>query len=246
MPKTRVAVVDDHPLVRAGLRALLEGQADLEVAWDAERIDQARQHLKAVPVDVMLLDLEFRDGSGLDLLREVSGSVPVLVITSHTTEAWAITAMRLGARGYLRKTAAPGTVLAAVRCLAEGGSMLEPELARQLADAARLPLDATPAFAQLSARELEVLRLVALALPNDAIARQLSVSEKTVKTHVSALLSKLNVVDRTGAAVLAWRLGLVRDEVAQPSGEAPQRQDERRRARGELEPEPVSSRTRQR
>lgn len=212
MTKARVFIVDDHPLVRGGLRALVDATADLQWVGEAADATAAVERLGQQPVDVVVLDLELPGQNGLELLARFPAGVRVLVLTSHTADAWAFGAMRAGALGFITKAAPPATVLAAIRAVAAGASFLDAALARKLAASARLPLDVAPAELQLSPREFEVLRLIGRARTNENIATALGLSEKTVKAHVSALLSKLGVSDRTEAAVLAWKLQVVRDD----------------------------------
>jgi DNA-binding NarL/FixJ family response regulator len=206
----RVLIADDHPVVRQGLRTYLELQPDIEVAGEAgSGIDAAAQAERLAP-DVVLLDMVMPEGDGLEALRRIrsgGGAPRVVVLTSFPADDRVVEAMRAGAAGYLLKDAQPAELLAAIRSAHSGGSPLHPEAAARLVgEVRRLP---AAAAAELTAREREVLELVARGMPNKAIALRLSLSEKTVKAHVSAVLRKLDVTDRTQAALKAVRERLV-------------------------------------
>jgi len=210
--KVRVFIVDDHALVRAGLRTLIESTTDLEWVGEAPDAATTLAGVAATGAEVLVLDLELPGQNGLELLPRLPRSLRVLVLTSHSSETWAFAALRAGALGFVTKVSPPATVLTAIRAVAVGASFLEAALAQKLAHAARLPLDRVPPELQLSPREFEVFRLIGRALTNERIAEQLELSEKTVKAHVSTVLSKLGVSDRTEAAVMAWKLRVVRDD----------------------------------
>jgi DNA-binding NarL/FixJ family response regulator len=205
----RVLIADDHPVVRQGLRTYLELQPDIEVAGEAGGgIDAAAQAERLAP-DVVLLDMVMPEGDGLEALRRIrtgQGTPRVVVLTSFPADDRVVAAMRAGAAGYLLKDAQPAELLAAIRSAHSGGSPMHPEAAARLVGELRRPPDAA---AELTAREREVLELVARGMPNKAIALRLSLSEKTVKAHVSAILRKLDVTDRTQAALKAVRERLV-------------------------------------
>ncbi len=205
----RVLIADDHPVVRQGLRTYLELQPDIEVAGEAgSGIDAAAQAERLAP-DVVLLDMVMPDGGGLEALRRIGsgdGTPRVVVLTSFPADDRVVEAMRAGAAGYLLKDAQPAELLAAIRSAHSGGSPLHPAAAARLVGEVRRP---PAAAAELTAREREVLELIARGMPNKAIALRLSLSEKTVKAHVSAVLRKLDVTDRTQAALKAVRERLV-------------------------------------
>jgi DNA-binding NarL/FixJ family response regulator len=205
----RVLIADDHPVVRQGLRTYLELQPDIEIAGEAGGGVEAAAQAKRLAPDVVLLDMVMPDGDGLEALRRIGsgrGTPRVVVLTSFPADDRVVEAMRAGAAGYLLKDAQPAELLAAIRSAHSGGSPLHPQAAARLVGELRRPPDAG---ADLTAREREVLGLIARGLPNKAIALRLSLSEKTVKTHVSAILRKLDVTDRTQAALKAVREGLV-------------------------------------
>ena len=204
----RVLIADDHPVVRQGLRTYLELQADIVIAGEAGGGIEAAAEAKRLAPDVVLLDMVMPEGDGIEALRRIGsgpGSPRVIVLTSFAEDGRVVDAMRAGAAGYLLKDAQPAELLAAIRAAHAGGSPLHPDAAAELVGELRRP----PAGPGLTAREREVLELLARGMPNKAIALRLSLSEKTVKAHVSAILRKLDVTDRTQAALRAVRERLV-------------------------------------
>jgi len=208
----RVLIADDHPVVRQGLRTYLELQPDIEVAGEAGGGIEAAAQAERLAPDVVLLDMVMPDGDGLEALRRIragAGSPRVVMLTSFPADERVVEAMRAGAAGYLLKDAQPSELLAAIRSAHAGGAPLHPDAAARVVGELRRPQTAAP---ELTALERDVLTLIARGMPNKAIAQQLSLSEKTVKTHVSAILRKLDVTDRTQAALRAVREHLVDDE----------------------------------
>jgi DNA-binding NarL/FixJ family response regulator len=207
--KIRVLIADDHPVVRQGLRAFLELQPDIAVAGEAGDGEQAARLAAELDPDVVLLDLVMPGTDGvtaLELMAEAKVAAKVLVVTSFGETRTVVPAIRAGARGYVSKEVEPSALAAAIRAVAAGHVLLGPEIAAELLRPA--PADAGPgAEPQLTAREREVLELIARGRSNREIARALTVSEKTVKTHVSNVLMKLGVADRTQAALWAVRHG---------------------------------------
>ena len=205
----RVLIADDHPVVRQGLRTYLELQPDIEVAGEAGGGIEAAAQAERLAPDVVLLDMVMPGGDGLEALRRIragAGSPRVVMLTSFPADERVVEAMRAGAAGYLLKDAQPSELLAAIRSAHAGGAPLHPDAAARVLGALRRPPAAAP---ELTARERDVLTLVARGMANKAIAQQLSLSEKTVKAHVSAILRKLDVTDRTQAALRAVREHLV-------------------------------------
>jgi DNA-binding NarL/FixJ family response regulator len=202
----RVLIVDDHPAVRRGLRAFLELSDGIEVVGEAADGETAVELVAATAPDVVLLDLVLPglDGVGvLRQLRERGSPARVLVVTSFTAGGSVLPALRAGARGYLAKDVDPPALVAAVRSVHAGHLLLAPGTAEEL-------LAAPPerAAGALTVREREVLALIADGRSNREIARALSLAEKTVKTHVSSILLKLGLADRTQAALYAVRTGI--------------------------------------
>ena len=207
----RVLVVDDHAVVREGLRAFLELQVGIEVVGEAADGEEALTAADRLRPDVVLLDLVMPRLDGVRALRALRERLPgarVIVLTSFLDDDKLLPALRAGAAGYLLKNAEPRELVRAVRVAHAGEALLDPVVAARLVESLAAgeqdePLD------RLTPREREVLVLIGHGFPNKQIAQRLDVSEKTVKTHVGRLLAKLGVDDRTQAAVLAVRAGLV-------------------------------------
>ena len=196
----RILLVDDHPIVREGLRAYLSLQPGLTVVGEAESVPQALEKLGETQPDLVLLDVQLEGESGLSLLETLQkqeGAPKVLLLTSFLDEDYLREALRLGAAGYLLKRAGQGALVDGVRAALRGERVLDP------AAAALLPTLQDDPLKHLTPRERTVLALLAEGLSNKAVAKRLDVGEKTVKTHVSSVLAKLGVKDRTQAALYA-------------------------------------------
>jgi two-component system, NarL family, response regulator LiaR len=207
----RVLVVDDHAVVREGLRAFLELQKGIEVAGEAGDGQEAIEAAARLRPDVILMDLVMPGLDGVAAMRSLRESVPdarVIVLTSFLDDDKLMPALRSGAAGYLLKNAQPQELARAVRAAHAGEALLDPVVAARLVETLAAEDDEEP-IDRLTPREREVLVLIGRGFPNKRIARELEVSEKTVKTHVGHVLAKLGVSDRTQAAVLAVRAGLV-------------------------------------
>jgi DNA-binding NarL/FixJ family response regulator len=203
----RVLVVDDHPVVRQGLRTFLDLQEDITVVGEAADGTGAIEATERLRPDVVLLDLRMPGSDGvvaLRGLRDLGNPARILVVTSFPEPAAVLPAVRAGAAGYVYKDVDPPALAAAIRAVHAGHVLLHPDVARLLAAG-----DTTAGGDRLTVREREVLAEIARGRSNREIARALTVSEKTVKTHVSAIFTKLGVQDRTQAALYAVRAGLV-------------------------------------
>jgi DNA-binding NarL/FixJ family response regulator len=209
-----ILIVDDHAVVRQGVRAFLETQADLKVVGEAssgeEGVKLAAQH---VP-DVVLMDLVMPNMDGVEATRQVKRVSPrtqVVVLTSYHEDEHIFPAIRAGALSYVLKEISPRELTDVVRKAAHGEAVLHPRVAaRVIQELQGIRSDDVNPFTELSDREMEVLRLIADGMSNAEMAEKLFLSEKTVKGHVSNILSKLHLQDRTQAAVFAWREGIVR------------------------------------
>ncbi len=209
----RILIVDDHAVVREGLRAFLELQDGLEVVGEAADGESAVQQALALIPDVILMDLLMPQRDGLDAMRELRHRLPdsrVIVLTSFLDEERVLPAIQAGAAGYLLKNVEPSELARAITAAHRGEAIIDPTAAARLVEAlahgASLP---GPVEERLTRREREVLELIAGGRSNKRIALELGISEKTVKTHVGHVLAKLGVADRTQAALLAVRDGLV-------------------------------------
>jgi DNA-binding NarL/FixJ family response regulator len=212
----RVLITDDHAVVREGLRAFLELQDGMEVVGEAADGEGAVTLAEQLAPDVILMDLVMPglDGVGaMRALRTVAPHCRVIVLTSFLDDARLMPALEAGAAGYLLKDVAPAQLAEAIRAAHAGQTMISPTVATRLVQAIAQRADDPPATASaqtgLTRREREVLELLAEGYANKRIARELGIAEKTVKTHVGRVLAKLGVADRTQAAVLAVRAGLV-------------------------------------
>lgn len=211
----RVLLVDDHKVVRQGLRAFLSGESDIEVVAEAANGRQALDRLmtlrgEGLLPDVVLMDLKMEPIDGVQTTREIRArfeEVEVVVITSFLEEGRVQTALDAGASGYVLKDADVDEIIGAVRAACRGELHLDPAVAKGLMRSLRAPTGREPA-ADLTERELEILRLVAAGQANKEIAAQLVISERTARTHVSNILRKLGLASRTQAALWAVREGL--------------------------------------
>jgi NarL family two-component system response regulator LiaR len=212
MTKIKVLIVDDHGVVRQGLRTYLELLDDVEVMGEAENgleaVAQVRQHQP----DVVLMDLVMPEMDGIEATRQVSAISPstrVIVLTSFADDEKVFPAIKAGATGYLLKDVSPADLANAIRAVHAGETHLHPDITKKLVDQlASTERGPRPTPDELTPREREVLRLIAQGMSNREIAQALTISEKTVKTHVSNILSKLHLADRTQAAVYAHRHGV--------------------------------------
>jgi DNA-binding NarL/FixJ family response regulator len=213
----RVALADDQPLVRAGCRALLVAEPDLDVGGEASTGEELLALIRRVPTDVVLMDIRMPDGDGLWATEQIAADpalagVRVVVVTTFELDEYVARAIRAGASGFLVKDTEPVDLIRAVRVVAGGEALLSPGVTRRLLERMAAGLRDAPdaeALAALTEREREVLRLVGLGLTNDEIAARLVLSPLTAKTHVSRIMSKLHARDRVQLVVVAYESGLV-------------------------------------
>ncbi|HWU30414.1 MAG TPA: response regulator transcription factor [Microbacterium sp.] len=213
----RVALADDQLLVRAGFRALLDAEDDIEVVAEAAGGRELLDRIRSAPADVVLMDIRMPDGDGLWATEQIAEDpalqdVHVVIVTTFELDEYVARAVRAGAAGFLVKDTEPADLVRAVRAVAEGDALLSPGVTRRLLDRLAVGLREAPDAAQLDVlteREREVLRLVGLGLSNDEIAAKLFLSPLTAKTHVSRILSKLQARDRVHLVVIAYETGLV-------------------------------------
>ena len=218
MSSVRVLVADDQALVRGGFRMILEGRDDLEVVGEAENGREAVELTERMKPDVVLMDVRMPVMDGVEATRRIAASgspARVLILTTYDLDEHVFAALRGGASAFLLKDVRPPELVEAVRIVARGDALLAPTVTRRLLDrfADDLPAGDEPgpaALAELTPRELEVLRLVARGLSNVELAERLVLTEATVKTHVSSVLRKLGLRDRVQAVVFAYDVGLVR------------------------------------
>ncbi len=211
-PPIRILIADDHPMFRFGLRALLQGEPDMEVVGEATTGREAVDMALELRPDVVIMDLNMPELNGIDATRRIRAQAPdiaILVVTMFDDDT-VFAAMRAGARGYLLKGAEAEVTLRAVRAVAHGEAIFSPAIAdRMLHYFAQSPSrPSLAAFPELTDREREVLALIAQGLTNRAIAERLVLSEKTVRNHVSNIFSKLQVADRAEAIIRARDAGL--------------------------------------
>jgi DNA-binding NarL/FixJ family response regulator len=212
MTQVRVLVVDDHPIFRMGLVAAIEHMHGIDLVGQVDTAQAVDAAVEAQHPDVVLLDLNLPDGSGLDVNRRLASTHPdvkVIVLTMSEDHQNLLTALHDGARGYFVKGAGPERVEHAIRTVVTGAVVLEPDLVHAIADFARTRSSTRSGpFADLTAREFEVLELLAEGLDNTSIARRLALSPKTVRNHVSLVMAKIHARDRSAAIVIARRGGL--------------------------------------
>lgn len=209
-----VLIVDDHEIVRQGVRTFLKTQRDLAVVGAAGSGEEALQLAAEHVPDVVLMDLVMPGMDGVEAIRrlkQLSPRTQLLVLTSYDQDEHVFPAIRAGALSYLLKDVSPRELADAIRKAARGEALLHPRVAtRVVQEIHGGRLDQPNVFTDLSERELEVLRMIANGVSNSEIAARLCISEQTVKSHVSNILSKLHLADRTQAAAFAWREGVVR------------------------------------
>ena len=216
--RIRVLIADDHAVVRSGLRSILESEPDIEVVGEAGDGHQALEMAQEQLPDVILMDIKMGDWDGVTATRRVRNSVPssrVIVLTNHDEDELVFSSIRAGASGFLLKEVSGHQLTNAIRTVADGFSLIYPSVARRVLDEfGRLrigeqKLTEDQGYADLTPREREVLQLVAAGRANKEIGGQLGISERTVKTHISNIFSKLQLTDRTQAALYVHNRGLL-------------------------------------
>ena len=215
----KVLLVDDQPLLRTGFRMILSAESDLTVVGEAGDGASAVELARRLRPDVVLMDIRMPVMDGIQATRALAGPgvedpIKVLILTTFGLDEYVVESLRAGASGFLLKDAPPEDLVEAIKIVAGGDALLSPSITRRLLDrvASRLPSASEttiPALAELTDREMEVLKLLARGLSNAEIAEKLVVSETTVKTHVSRVLAKLDLRDRVQAVILAYETGLV-------------------------------------
>lgn len=209
----QLLIADDHPIVRKGLRALMEDQPDIQVIAEAADGQEAVERTREFKPDVILLDLMMPGKDGLYAIGEIKREQPdarILVLTSYFEDDQVFPAIKAGALGYLLKDSAPQELLQAIRDIARGQSALHPAIALKLIRELNHPSALPPTSDPLTERELEVLTLLGQGMSNAEIAARLTISERTVGTHISNILGKLHLASRTQAALYALKQGLAR------------------------------------
>lgn len=208
MNKIRVVIVDDHPVVRDGLRGMLESQSDFEIVGEASEGEAAVRMAESLNPAIVLMDLRMPGMDGVTAIREIKTNNPqvqILVLTTYDSDADILPAIEAGASGYLLKDTTREELFAAIRAAARGETVLAPSVAARLVSKMRAPGEE-----KLSKRELEVLQLVAEGDSNREIASRLHISQATVKSHLLHIFGKLGVSDRTAAVTVALRRGILR------------------------------------
>jgi DNA-binding NarL/FixJ family response regulator len=209
----RVLLADDQALVRAGFRLIVNGEPDLEVVGEAVNGEEAVAAAAELGPDVVLMDVRMPELDGIEATRRIvagGNGTRVLMLTTFDLDEYVVDAFRAGASGFLLKTAPPQQLVAAVHTVHEGEALLAPASTRRLIEQFAQPRADADALRELTAREADVLRLLARGLTNAEIAGELVVESSTVKSHVASLLAKLDLRDRVQAVVFAYESGIVR------------------------------------
>ena len=213
----RILIVDDQDIIRDGLSIMLGTRPNLDICGTARDGVEALEQVKTLQPDLVLMDLKMPHMNGVQATREiklVQPTLPVLILTTYDEDDWILDAIRAGADGYLLKDAGKDEIAAAIEGAVAGQNPVDPAVAGKLYSFVQFgPPTSAPFIDELSERERGILRLMATGLTNAAIGSQLNLAEGTVRNHVSQILNKLNVADRTQAVVLAWRYGLVRADM---------------------------------
>jgi DNA-binding NarL/FixJ family response regulator len=219
----RVLVADDQAMVRAGFRMLLSGEADIEVVAEASNGDEAVDKAARFDPTVVLMDIRMPELDGLQAARRIlarDNAARIIILTTFDLDEYVYEALRSGASGFVLKDDPPEQLIAAIRTVAAGDALLSPTITKRvIKQFTRIPRPEPPKeLDELTAREQEILRLIAGGLSNAEIGQELHISDTTVKTHVTHILQKLNLRDRVQAVVLAFQTGLFEADARRPSG----------------------------
>jgi len=207
--KIRVYLLDDHEIVRQGIRTLLEASGDIEVIGESGSAVDAGNQIPALRPDVAILDARLPDGSGIEVcrtVRSVDPTIKALILTSYDDDEALFSAIMAGASGYVLKEIKSSDLLSAIRHVAAGQSLIDPALTARVLDRVRNPSTTAPELAELTKQEMKLLEFIAEGLTNREIGERMFLAEKTVKNYVSTVLAKLGVERRTQAAVIAAKL----------------------------------------
>lgn len=207
--KIRVYLLDDHEIVRQGIRTFLEAAGDIEVVGESGSAVDASNRIPALRPHVAILDARLPDGSGIEVcrtVRSVDPTINALILTSYDDDEALFSAIMAGASGYVLKEIKSSDLLSAIRVVAAGQSLIDPSLTARVLERVRNPTTKAPELAELTDQEMTLLEFIAEGLTNKQIGERMFLAEKTVKNYVSSVLSKLGVERRTQAAVLAARL----------------------------------------
>jgi DNA-binding NarL/FixJ family response regulator len=213
MDIVNILIVDDHTLFRTGVRKMLEAEGDMRVVGEAATGQEAVEQARKLMPDIILMDIRMPDLDGVKAARILHREMPhvgIIFVTMFEDDEFVFQGLQAGGRGYILKDAGPDTMLRAIRAVAHGESLLGPTIAQKvMRQFSTLPGKQTPLVDDLTPRELEVLTLIAEGMGNKEIAKELVISEKTVKNHINNIFSKLHVSDRSQAMLYAIRKGLV-------------------------------------
>ncbi len=207
----RILIVDDHDIVREGQRALIETEQGMELVGEAKNGIEAVELAEKLQPDVILMDLHMPKKDGVEAITEIKGENPdsrILVLTSFNEDEKVYAAIKAGAMGYLLKDSSPQKILKSIRKVYQGETSIGPRIAQKLMREIQRTSDSPPTEEPLTIREVEVIKLIAEGLSNQEIAERLVISERTVRTHVTNILGKLHLANRTQAALYALREGL--------------------------------------
>ncbi len=205
----RVYLLDDHEIVRQGIRTFLEAAGDIEIVGESGSAVDAAHRIPALRPDVAVLDARLPDGSGIEVcrtVRSIDPSINALILTSYDDDEALFSAIMAGASGYVLKEIKSSDLLTAIRHVATGESLIDPALTKRVLERVRNPTTTAPELAQLTDQEIKLLEYIAEGLTNKEIGEQMFLAEKTVKNYVSTVLAKLGVERRTQAAVIAAKL----------------------------------------